>query len=89
MTDFRLMRCAAQCTKYSQYIAFWFNTAGKTCHLVSCINPNLLNSLNPDETSTKIYVKYPLIANTLLARGKHYIVTNVNANRKRGVAEVF
>ena len=75
MTDLRLVRCAAQCTKYSQYIAFWFNAKRKTCHLVSCINPNLLSAENADETSTKIYVKYPLTANTLLARGKHNILT--------------
>ena len=89
MSGGRMINCASYSTKYSQYMAFWFTAAGKTRHLLACINPNLLSSVSADGTSTKIYVKYPLIANTLLARGKHYIVTNVNANRKRGVAEVF
>ena len=89
MSGGRMINCASYSTKYSQYMAFWFTAARKTCHLVSCINPNLLSSGSADETSTKIYVKYPLTANTLLARGKQYILTTVNTSRKRGVAEVF
>ena len=77
MSGGRMINCASYSTKYSQYMAFWFTAAGKTCHLVSCINPSLFSSLKADKTSEKIYVKYPLIANKLLERGKQYILLYV------------
>ena len=77
MTGRRMIDCASYFTKYSQYTSFWYNEAEEKCHIVSCINPSLFSSLKADKTSEKIYVKYPLIANKLLARGKQYILLYV------------
>ena len=63
----RIIECISDYFINSQYMALWFDKAGKRCNLISCVNPNRLNLPGSDVSAGKLYVRYP--TNTLLARG--------------------
>ena len=63
----RIVECISDYFINSQYMALWFDEAGKRCNLISCVNPNRLNLPGSDVSAGKLYIRYP--TNTLLARG--------------------